>query len=49
MVKAAQGFSASRTRSTLQPETRGERRPSRKRPFKGEHLKLFQNLQMSDF
>ena len=33
MDKAAQGFSASRTRSTSQPETRGERSPSEKRPF----------------
>jgi hypothetical protein len=31
--KAAQGFAVRRTLCTPQPETRGERRPSKKRPF----------------
>jgi hypothetical protein len=31
--KAAQGFTVRRTGGTLQPEIRGERRPTEKRPF----------------
>ena len=39
--KAAQGFAARRTQRTSQLETRGERRPTEKRPFMNEHYLVF--------
>jgi hypothetical protein len=33
LYKAAQGFAVRRTQCTSQPETRGERRTTQKRPF----------------
>jgi hypothetical protein len=48
MDKAAQGFSVRRTRSTSQPETRGERDPSEKRPFMEEHYLAAFNISMSN-
>ena len=41
MGKAAQGFSVRRTRSTPQPETRGERSPAKKNTMYGWTLSNF--------